>query len=84
VVFAAGSFAACSERYDRWACGRGEIGNRAGFRCPCSKELEGSSPSARTHAAAVFSLVDGGFHVCQLTLGTLSGHMLGTLSSNFA
>ena len=31
-----------------WQCGRGEIGNRAGFRCPCSKELEGSSPSART------------------------------------
>jgi hypothetical protein len=33
-------------------CGRGEIGNRAGFRCPCSKELEGSNPSARTRVYA--------------------------------
>lgn len=28
--------------------GVAKLGNRAGFRCPCSKELEGSSPSART------------------------------------
>src|ERR1044072_1535823 len=27
--------------------GRGEIGKHAGFRCRCSKELGGSSPSAR-------------------------------------
>jgi hypothetical protein len=27
--------------------GRGEIGKHAGFRCQCSKELGGSSPSAR-------------------------------------
>lgn len=27
---------------------RDEIGKHAGFRCRCSKEFEGSSPSART------------------------------------
>lgn len=35
-------------RYDRQRCGRGGIGIRDGFRCHCSRELEGSSPSART------------------------------------
>lgn len=37
-----------SRRYDRYARGRDEIGKHAGFRCRCSKEFEGSSPSART------------------------------------
>jgi hypothetical protein len=31
-------------------------GKRAGFRCPCSKELVGSSPSARTVSEDVYVL----------------------------
>ena len=36
------------ERVRSPRCGRGEIGERAGFRCQCSKERVGSSPTART------------------------------------
>jgi hypothetical protein len=49
-----------AERYAREARGRDEIGKHAGFRCRCSKELEGSSPSARTDAVVVFTLGCGG------------------------
>jgi hypothetical protein len=60
-------------------CGRGETGNRAGFRCPCSRELEGSSPSARTDPVAVFAQVDSGFHVRATPLG----HAVGTFWAHF-
>jgi hypothetical protein len=63
-------------------CGRGETGNRAGFRCPCSRELEGSSPSARTDALAVFAQVDSGFHVRCDAPWARGGHILGTLSGS--
>ena len=60
-----------ADRFEDWSdgtiarhCGRGEIGNRAGFRCPCSKELEGSSPSARTDAVVAFALLDCAFCIC--------------------
>jgi hypothetical protein len=64
----------------RWACGRGEIGNRAGFRCPCSKELEGSSPSARTDAVVVFTQLEMG--VFMFAAARL-GHAVGTFWPHF-
>ena len=36
------------EGYDRPAAGVAKLAIRAGFRCPCSKERVGSSPTART------------------------------------
>lgn len=35
-------------RYDRHGAGVAKLAIRAGFRCPCSKERVGSSPTART------------------------------------
>jgi hypothetical protein len=67
------------KRYAREVCGRGEIGNRAGFRCPCSKELEGSSPSARTDDWAVFALVKASFHAPTMP----NGRDLGTDWAHF-
>ena len=43
-------------RYDRCARGRGGIGIHAGFRCRCSEEYEGSSPSARTLAVSTYRI----------------------------
>ena len=46
--WAAPTVSELGNRYDLPARGRGEIGIHDGFRCHCSKEREGSSPSART------------------------------------
>ena len=69
--------------YDRHAAGVAKLVIRAGFRCPCSKELEGSSPSARTDAMVVFTQVDGGFHVRRGPSWARGGHILGTLSGEY-
>jgi hypothetical protein len=50
-------------------------GKRAGFRCRCSRELEGSSPSVRTDFVALFAQVRGSFHAP----ATPTGQTLGTL-----
>ena|ERR1700758_3229748 len=50
--------------YDRHAAGVAKLVIRAGFRCPCSKEHEGSSPSARTNAARAYGQVKIYFSVC--------------------
>ena len=60
-------------------CGRGETGNRAGFRCPCSRELEGSSPSARTLHSPALPLAEAilMFATCRLwaVVPTLCPHL---------
>jgi hypothetical protein len=60
-------------------CGRGEIGLRAGFRCPCSEEHEGSSPSARTITARMFTQVNKHFHGCCEPSWAPREHILSTL-----
>jgi hypothetical protein len=38
-----------------------KLGKHAGFRCPCSQELEGSSPSARTLTMEAFAQLNAIF-----------------------
>jgi hypothetical protein len=49
-------FGVRTKRYDWRRRGRDEIGKHAGFRCPCSKEFVGSSPTARTSSGLVLGL----------------------------
>lgn len=49
-------------------------GIRAGFRCPCSKEREGSSPSARTLSVEALAQFRGYFEICSKPSICVCGH----------